>query len=368
MDSYIECVGAWLQCQTVDRIFKCVVEYAVNPRQATICHIKHGCLNQSTINVFGQNAQIQAFNNVMISTFSMDYLAPVKIVVQTENQNQSNFSGVAVLIHRTWNMNVGHVWGDEIWPMFQMLHYFDASSKSFEIITNGHTGGPEYVYDFVSSKPVKRMDSTRRCFEDIYVGSNMLSYSEGTPHGKMLQDFRGFVLSKMNRSGLDLNSKSRQEPTITFVAKDAKIAVVKSYIQNIKEVMSALEFRFVNSLVRNVTWNGMQLSKQLEIIMSTDILISLPGTDTLNALFLPTHSSLVVPCRIYENAKKKLILQSTSDEVRIFFNVFPHLRIFEICGPNDQTFDGMITTLNVSSVLNYVEIAVDDWKRRHLFL
>lgn len=49
--------------------------------------------------------------------------------------------------------------------------------------------------------------------------------------------------------------------------------------------------------VGRATWKAMPMRKQVEVMANTDIAITLPGGDVINAAFLPTKAALIVPYR-----------------------------------------------------------------------
>ena len=86
-------------------------------------------------------------------------------------------------------------------------------------------------------------------------------------------------------------------------------------------------------------------------------MLTLPGSDLMNALFLPSGSTVLVPCR-------KVNVIENSNEIRIWFRQFPFLRAIEICGDNDVTFEGQTAILSVPAMVTYMDDAIKDWHRR----
>ena len=89
----------------------------------------------------------------------------------------------------------------------------------------------------------------------------------------------------------------------------------------------------------------------------------MPGSDLLNSIFLPSGSTIVAPCRQVNYIKNNEV--DSGNEVRIWFSAFPELRNINVCGSKDVTFDkDNIGTLNVTSLVNYMGVAIDDWRMR----
>jgi len=169
------------------------------------------------------------------------------------NANSTKLNTVA--IHRIGNHNVGHVLGDEIWPMFQILDNFNLDANNFQVVASGNNGGPEYLYDYASKYPVLSIEAGRtHCFENLYAGSNGLSYSYGTPNPVAIAKYRDFLLQKLNitPSEFRINDiqvymysiivvlyiiltllKQNYRVQVLIVAKDIKVALNKNSIPDL---------------------------------------------------------------------------------------------------------------------------------------
>ena len=91
----------------------------------------------------------------------------------------------------------------------------------------------------------------------------------------------------------------------------------KNSIINLKELVEFLKTGYPNLDVQVVSWHGMSLQNQIKTVANSNIFISLPGSDLMNALFLRPHSTILTPCR-------KVQVVETSNEVTRKFLISIH--------------------------------------------
>ena len=66
-------------------------------------------------------------------------------------------------------------------------------------------------------------------------------------------------------------------------------------------------------------------STQIQLMRRTKIMISLPGSDIMNAVFMPDNSVLIVYCRYVDGRKE------SSNEIRLWYKYLRYLHTFEFC-------------------------------------
>ena len=345
--------------------FSCRVEFSTRPFAPTVCKVENACLQNYTLTLYDKSPYSEAFHDLLITTNPMGRWDPTSIKLQVldpsiRNEDEEYSITPAVAIERKPNFNVGHVWGDEIWPIFQMLQTYGAEKDDFQIITTYVSGGPPWILELFKQigrgKPVLSVlepFTANRCYEIIYIGSNGMSYSEGSQHARSLVKFRDFIFDRFDIVPQAL----RRRPNILILLKSMSMSGHKSGFENGEEIIATIKTTFPELNVDVVSWVGMPYKDQMEIMQSSDIVFSLPGSDIMNALFLPFGSTLVVPCR-------KVDVIEGSNEIRIWFNVFPYLRAFEVCGDGDVTFEGQSAIINLKTLQDYMKFAVHDWHSR----
>lgn len=238
----ITCTGAWLECATNLGVYNCKTVWAVRPRAPLVCFIKQACMIGNTLYsnvlsilfdeiflleepgklaVFDTSLETKAFeghkicidsisenavtdcgNSIAIETFPSSEWN--KTLRSSSNYDTAHIS--TVVIHRNGNLNVGHVLGDEIWPIFETLMYYNVDLHNFQVAATLHERvardpGPEYLFDYFTNYPVLKFDGRKSyCFENLYAGASGLSYSYGNPNPALLSKYRDFLVEKLNIS------------------------------------------------------------------------------------------------------------------------------------------------------------------------
>eukprot|EP01035_Chromulina_nebulosa_P030728 gene30728-40862_t len=124
-----------------------------------------------------------------------------------------------------------------------------------------------------------------------------------------------------------------------------------------KEVLEAARITLPLSSIFTASWYGMPLEEQFRIMHNADIVVTLPGSDLMNGLFMRAGSTAVVYCRFVDFIE-------SSNEVRIWLQAMPDYQVFEVCGEEDVVFTGQAAELNLTSVKAFLRLAVADWKLR----
>ena len=52
-------------------------------------------------------------------------------------------------------------------------------------------------------------------------------------------------------------------------------------------------------------------------------------------------------------------------QVRIWYQAMPYIRVYEVCGPNDVTYEGMSSIINITAFQEAFKVALFDWRKRH---
>eukprot|EP01036_Dinobryon_divergens_P036277 gene36277-47210_t len=112
-----------------------------------------------------------------------------------------------------------------------------------------------------------------------------------------------------------------------------------------KEVLEAARITLPLSSIFTASWYGMPLEEQFRIMHNADIVVTLPGSDLMNGLFMRAGSTAVVYCRFVD------FIES-------------NYQVFEVCGEEDVVFTGQAAELNLTSVKAFLRLAVADWKLR----
>ena len=398
--SSIICIGAWNNCTTVGGELNCKLRFAVKPFQSTVCHIRNACIYKNEIELYDDSPQSRAFDGeeLAMSPFAkkveLGRDGNVRIRVYPAKNMPSNHNDVfsivpGVMIENVDNHNVGHIYGDEIWPAFQMLHRFGYNWNDFPfqlVLRKPPEIYKKQVHELISDYlPTHMQNPKRQCYSSIFVGSNAMSYSESSPDPNALLSFRNFLRTRANRVfGMVQNStdgrSDRRKPNILMVAKDTKHSQHPTIYTNFEAAVQTVRESFPDLQVKTITsFHRMKQIEQIQTMWNTDIMYTQPGSDAMNAIFLPVGSSLVTPCRLLDisylyankvrsSAPEKTVIEY-GNEVRIWFQAMPDMRCVQICGDEDIVFDKSQfmtpATLNISSLIKSLRGVVRDWKQDH---
>jgi len=100
---------------------------------------------------------------------------------------------------------------------------------------------------------------------------------------------------------------------ITLVQKSTKHSEHPSIIENFDSFYLYAKNNSRNFTVNKVTWFHMSIEEQVRLIANTKVLFSLPGSDLMNAVFLPNNAAIIVPERLYGGKWQ------ASNEIRLWF-------------------------------------------------
>ncbi len=210
----------------------------------------------------------------------------------------------------------------------------------------------------------------------------MMSYSESTPDPNALSSYREFLRHRANRawgvSGQvsEDGYSTRTMPNILMVAKDNSHAQHPTVISNFDEAVQAIQHSFPDLTVQVVkSFYQMKQHEQVKVVLDSDIMFTQPGSDAMNAIFLPAGSSLITPCRLldakylYSNSVRhkapvKTVIEY-GNEVRIWFQAMPDMRCLQVCGPEDIEFEKAVhlpARLNITNLVKTMRLAVLDWQ------
>jgi len=397
--SSINCIGAWSNCTTISGALTCKVRFSINPFQSTVCHVANACIAGNELELYSDTPQTRAFHGeeLAMSPFAVRLekgaAGNVRLTVRPAGEMPANadpaFDPVpAVLVENVENHNVGHVYGDEVWPAFQMLHRyrFDWRSKQFRLVLRRKPESHKpKVHELVSDyAPAFIQGQRRQCFRELFVGSNAMSYSESSPDPHALSSFRDFLLHRA-RKKWDLSPQTaaggfsdRNDPNILVVSKDVEHSAHPTLVTNYEPAMESLKKQFPSLKISMLKWHGKSQKQQVQIMQNTDILYSQPGSDVMNALFMPAGSSLLTPCRALDanwlvsskTAQKppSKVLIEYGNEIRIWFNAMPDMRCVQVCGDEDILFEKnefmVPATINSTNLARTMRAVVDDWRQR----
>jgi hypothetical protein len=374
IESKIFCSGINVKCKTKKGEGSCEIDLPSYPSHPTTCMIQNACITRpSTIELYTNSTLNVAFNGRRISTDSrakssdIDML-PMHLEVRHNlvmSQENIFFDPIAGSIIGSHNYrNFGHVLGDVIWPVFRMMNSFSAENDEFQLLLRIQSlaefvSSNKTVMKFVNAVTDRHIllhdddhSFTKKCFKRLFVGSSEMSYALGKyQDARALMQFRNFVLNRMKLNSVHKND----HPVILIILKHVESSEHKCSLGDVPQIIEYFTTHFPHSRVLHMSWNGMPLIKQVQTMQQSDIVISLPGSDLMNAIFLKDKSTIFVPCR------KVGANLEFSNEVRIWFISESFLSTIELCGDEDITFTKGIASINIISLAKYMPSAIHDW-------
>ena len=265
--------------------------------------------------------------------------------------------------------NRAHVMGDNVFALFQSATLAQVPTDEVNVILEEIPPVAE-MFRLLTFKPPIKKDSLERetCYATVLLGCRGLGYVKDHPlsltdpvelpatlrthqlvaRGERLMQFRQVVLRHFN-----LQYKRDPIVRMVLVEKHLGVAEHKSYIVNIRELMAGIKRKFKDELdVSLVCWQGMPLRAQIDSMKDADILMSLPGSDVMNAVFMPPVSAMILPNRYFD------MHWEDSNEVRLWFRHIPGRYVDEYKPVVQHTSKTGAMKLNLNETLAHVDAAL----------
>ncbi|EKX31831.1 hypothetical protein GUITHDRAFT_121967 [Guillardia theta CCMP2712] len=302
--------SSWVKCEEHEGIKSCVAR--------NVCWD----VTSRTLRVFDSSDQDVSFTTYLAAKYP-PYSTPEEALVVDGSAGECEgcvfLKGVYGLVGRYFAHNRGHVLGDEVWAMFQALSLWgmEEEYRNMQVILHEDALNAD-VFEFVNARPVWTVGTVINqhggflCMETVVFGLAHLGYALGHSCGdgrsvtcrpKFLPPFqvnvRRFRLLAMELHGI--SERARPEVAQVVVTRKGRKALNPVRLVNTEEVVAAVKSLGVAVLVAD--WSTMSSKEQLALMSRTDVLVSLPGSDTMNAIWMPWDRSLVTPCRIYMDGR-----------------------------------------------------------------
>ena len=176
-----------------------------------------------------------------------------------------------------------------------------------------------------------RLSNNRiHCYDAVHVGISGLSYTDNdveymrsSTFRKEMKEFRALFYQY---SGV-FQPRSVPSKVVIMLKKNGSHMV---NIQNLDEVEGSAMRSFPECEVVIACLEEYTLVEQVQLMSDTKVLISLPGSDIMNSIFMPDGSSLLIYCR-YVNGMKE-----SSNEVRLWLQHLHHINVHQFC---EEPFD-----------------------------
>ena len=257
----------------------------------------------------------------------------------------------AILMERYEKNNCGHVLGDEVWSSFRltMLHA-DERQRTDEIwlnFTRSERAKCDDMFNAIFPSVIHRDEHFKQlCYEKIVFGVKGISYADGYE-----LETQSYLTSKSFASDMlrfrkkfyayaNLRTPLQQPDTIVIMVKKEGLHMVN--IDNVDLLISAVASELPGFRVLPISWSDFGLQEQVQLLSRTKLLISLPGSDIMNGIFLPNNSHMLIYCRYVHGTEEK------SNEVALWFRHLHYIHTTEVCDKDSRPLDNGNVWVNVS--------------------
>ena len=270
--------------------------------------------------------------------------------------NVSFLDGNYTEIHRYYLKNLGHTLGDDAYAIFRGVSRWNLTLHETDLHIFLDDMAASYPLEIVTSKPLRLRPNNDVCFQNFFGGwqghgfvalrADEMDLYDGRSAkppemeeiGRILQRFRN---AAWQRYGID----GHHADCITLIKKDANHAEHVATVDDF-EVLSQMVTKHWNGCVQTLSWFGMPMEKQVRIMSRSRSVFSLPGSDCMNAVFLPDNAVVVLPDRRLNETWQG------SNEYRLWFKHAKWLRVYHYRPLVNQTSGPNTVSLNVNDTVH----------------
>jgi len=181
--------------------------------------------------------------------------------------------------------------------VFDLMHKFRIGPEQPDVFVATNVLPKFWKYfSLLTDSIVSWGDIESRCFDRVAVGLGRSSVS-GRPADSAAIQKRLFRNLAWKRAQLPEAPPSSPYYRILFLEKNLSLAEHHAYWANQKQIIQDLKAARPRWIITSVQWPGMSIPEQLRVIQATDVIVTLPGSDVVNGLFLPDNSGIIMPCR-----------------------------------------------------------------------
>jgi hypothetical protein len=223
-----------------------------------------------------------------------------------------------VLIRHYVPGNWGHTLGDDVFPTFQAQELWGIGPELGVVLYERSPSARLFRF-LTTTDPLSAGPSFRKCFSRLISGWSHFGYAsrKNVLPGASLNRFRDYVMDHLNVSW----RAGPRTLTFTVLEKDMSAAEHRATIADAADFERRLLRLYPGAVVQRVRWSGVANKDQVQIMINTDVVISLPGSDIMNCIFLPPVSAMIIPHRRVSGSWEG------SNEIDIWFRFAPHVYI-----------------------------------------
>ena len=254
-------------------------------------------------------------------------------------------NSTAAITNRFVSGNCGHDLGDEAMAIFRLMQLFPDPPDR---LTTFFLAGRPHACDKVLAPMAESLIISRTmmpgqlmCFQRVYVGTRSVNYMSdhgGTWENRMEtleRDMKSFRTFYYMHAQVRMPRTLEEMDTILIMQKRNGLHL--SNIGNRQEIAEFLRREFSTYKVEIITWTDYTMVEQIKLLSRTRAIISLPGSDIMNGIFLPDGGALVLYCRPMGDFNKSGF--DTSNERKFWFDRVSYVHAStEDCNSTNVTY------------------------------
>lgn len=346
---YAKASGDHMECRLRgERIF-CESNRSALPDKP-ICHFQNVCFSGGSVAFFVNPSCNVVSTPPLTVTLGMDsQTMSIQPVFGARPSGWTYHNAKLGLITGHASNNVGHVILDEVLSIFVMFEQINLDLD--DTIMIGTATVPQFRRPYTMLVSLSNIMSLAelegQCFSHVVAGAAQWSYAAAglSKTSPTLHRFRNHVLARLN-----IHPHVRLKFSVLFVLKDADAAEHKSTWTNIEAIVTNVKARFPTWVVHTVMWTRLpSFHDQINLVHRTHVLVSLPGSDVVNGLFLQDGSAIIMPCRHMGDKFE------SSNEVPHLFNYMGWVKTFQFCGQPVQHGNPSAVLVDESFLMSLLE-------------
>jgi hypothetical protein len=223
----------------------------------------------------------------------------------TELSSLPRFSSASIVIAHGAPENCGHIIGDEAWPIFRLVT--ELQGPGFYIdhpLDHFHKYGVRSKCDLLVTPMARRVvnhdgskDFEGACYDRVYIGHGGFSYIDDEDQKRAANFERDMKLFRaMYHRSARTSFPNGTADTILVMVK--RFGVHMANLENVEELAKGIQGHFPHYHVNLTSWSDFTWTEQLHILSRTRAIVSLPGSDVMNAVFLQDQAAVLMFCRV----------------------------------------------------------------------
>ena len=326
------------------------------------CHVENACIDvKGHLVIFDSTREAKRLREKILS-IPLRRRSQLRLLGEVSSAllPLSQFSGSALIIDRYVDDNCGHILGDEAWPalrlalqFFNMQHIRTHGIGDVYIIRSREQTCDEIFEALTGSVNTLGQMKTRSCYRNVLLGMDGLSYADG--YDASVQPYLTsprFTAEMQNFRSLFYKhakiSEDRSASTILLMHKKFGSHMVNIYNRN--EIHSLVSSEFPELKVVEASWSDHTVREQVQIVSDAKVMISLPGSDIMNAIFLRDNSRLLIYCRFVDGKLE------ASNEQALWFEHLHYIQTEARCSDQDvRRMDPQYVWVNTTAIRDILQ-------------